>query len=101
MRHHLVALPGGLVDTHDPAYWRYPVHSRSTPTLEAHFATEGEPPRLAQLAVSVLAEAVKRNDRNAPGVGNALEALGAFFSTAAGDDAPALGIPRPFTGDSA
>jgi len=79
---HLHVLPGGRIDPDTPYYKL--AKAGNHPVLEAHFATDGEPPRMAQLAVSVLYEAVKRNDRNEAQAQDALEVLGAYFSKPAG-----------------
>lgn len=97
---HLSVLEGGRSSGVSGSYVLHPVHGtraerQARKVLEAHFATDGEPPRLAQLSVSLLFEAVKRNDRGEPGARDALEALGAFFSMPA-DDCPVHGMERLF-----
>jgi hypothetical protein len=69
--------------------------------LEVHFATEnGEPPYMARWAVDVLRLAVDGNDRAQKRAVEALEVLGAYFSTPA-DDCNPYGMERlPFDGDS-
>lgn len=87
----LRVLPGGRDDSRDPAYWLHPVHGRKV--LDAHLATDKQPPYMAQLAASVIAEAVKRNDRSEPQAAAALTTLAAYFNT--DDDCNPHGIRRP------
>lgn len=102
MSRRLTVIDGGQPATLDPNYWRHPVHQRRVTqrdVLEAHFATEGEPPRYALHCANQLVEAVKRNDREDPDAQSYLEMLGLFFSKPADDSCNPHGMERLFPVD--
>lgn len=93
---HLSVIDGGKREFPPGADMRHPVYDK-TP-LEAHFATDGEPPYMAVWAADVLKLAVGGNPAATKRAPEALEVLSVYFSTPA-DDCDPHGMERLFPDD--